>query len=223
MPWPRPQEAARRERIVKPDSSVRDPQGVEHHGAAGPRHLRQRPPRHGAGRPLGALHRPGLRARGAARARRDHPRHAGAGEEPRDAPHRLDPTATRRGSQDGVAGAPRQRLRGFRGPGLGRPVADRRHGRRGARPRRALPLPRALRARPRFVRADRRRRPGTRVRHRDRPRLQRLAEGLLRPRARPDVRRGHGGAARRRRAPSRRLGAAWRSSASRRSSCRRRR
>jgi len=32
---------------------------------------------------------------GAARTLRDHARHAGAGEEPRDAAHRLDPTATR--------------------------------------------------------------------------------------------------------------------------------
>ena len=146
-----------------------------------------------------------------ARAVRDHARHAGAGEEPRDAPHGRDPPAAGRGPQDGLAEAPRQRLRGIGGPGLGRAVADRRHGRRGPRPGGAVPLPRAVRARPRLVRADRRRRAGARVRHGHRPRLQRLAEGLLRPRSRPHVRCGHGGGPRRRR--RRRRGAALRGGA----------
>ena len=73
----------------------------------------------------------------------------------------------------------------------------RRHGRRGTRPRRALPVARLVRPRHRFVRADRRRRTGARVRNGHRPRLQRLAQGLLRSRPRPDVRRRDGRAPRR--------------------------
>ena len=68
-----------------------------------------------------------------------------------------------------------------------------------------------VRPRPRFVRADRRRRTGARVRNRHRPRLQRLAQGLLRSRPGPDVRRRDGGAPRRlrrgRRGPAVRGGA----------------
>ena len=186
-----------RERIVIPDSSVREPRGVQSHGVARPRHLRQRPARHGAAGPVGALHRSGLRPRGTERALRDPARHAGAGQEPRDAAHGSDPSAARRGPQDGLAEAPRQRLRGVGGPGLGRPVTGRCHGRRGPRHGRALPLPRAVRPRARFDRADRLGRAGARVRHGDRPGLQRLVEGLLRPRAGPHVRGGHGGGARR--------------------------
>ena len=84
-----------------------------------------------------------------------------------------------------------------RGEGLGPAVADRRHGRRGARPGRALPIAWPVRPRHRLVRADRRRRAGARVRERHRPRLQRLAQGLLRSRPGPDVRCRDGGAARR--------------------------
>ena len=69
-------------------------------------------------------------------------------------------------------------------------------------------------------RADRPRRARAGVRHRHRPCVQRLDEGLLRRRARPHVRRGHGRAARRRRRGRSRRVAAWRSSASRRSSSR---
>ena len=141
-----------------------------------------------------------------------HPRHAGAGQEPHDAPDGRHPPAASRGAQDRLAAAPRQCLRRLGSTGLGRPVAGRCHGRRGARPRRPLPLPRPLRARPRLVRADRQRRARARVRHRHRPGLQRLDEGLLRLRARPHVRCGHGGGPRRRAAPSRRPGAASRSS-----------
>ena len=198
-PGRRPRGPAGRERIVKPDSSVRDPGGQEFMG------LRDHVI---CDSDLHVMEPPDLWERyidpayahaAPARAVRDHARHAGAGEEPRDAADGLDPAAAGRGSQDRLEGRARDRLRGVRGPGLGPPVTDRRHGRGGARPGRAVPVPRAVRARPRLVRADRRRRPGARVRHCDRPRLQRLAQGLLRPRPRPHVRVGHGGGARRRR------------------------
>ena len=70
-----------------------------------------------------------------------------------------------------------------RGGGVERRVAGGGDGRRGSRHGRALPVARAVRARARQRRADRRRRPRAGVRHRHRPGVQRLDEGLLRRRA----------------------------------------
>ena len=169
-----------------------------HRGAEGPRDRRQRPPRDGAGRPLAALHRAGVRPRRADRPHRAHARHAGAGEEPHDAAPRRGAAAADRRPQDRLAGRARVGLRRRRGQRLGRGVDDPGHGRRGPRPRRDVPEPRPVRPRPRLRRAHRVRRPRAGLRHRHRPGLQRLAGRLLQGVTRAHVRRRHGRAARRR-------------------------
>ena len=106
----------------------------------------------------------------------------------------------RRGSQDRLAGGARQRVRRVGGRGLGR-----RSRRSAAMDAEGLDMAVLYPSRGLFVlgldsvEQIGHRRPRARVRHRDRTRVQRLDEGLLRRRARPHVRRGHGRAARRRR------------------------
>ena len=100
-------------------------------------------------------------------------------------------------------------------------LAARGDGRRGPRPRGAVPDPRPLRARPRHAADDRASTASSRaLRRRDRARLQRLAARLLQGAPGALLRRRHGGAARRRPRRSPRRGAASSSSASRRSSSR---
>ncbi len=158
------------------------------HGLAGPRHLRQRPPCDGAPRSVGALHRSRVRARGTPGPVRDPAGHAGPGEEPRRSPARSHPSVARRRPEDRVAGTARHGVRRVRGQRLGRPIADRRDGRRRPRSRRALSIAWAVRPGHRLRRPDRLRRSRAGVRHGHRPGLQRLAQGLLRSRAGPHVR-----------------------------------
>ena len=81
------------------------------------------------------------------------------------------------------------------GPGVHRAG----HGRRGPRPGRDVPEPRAVRARPRLRRPHRQRRPRAGLRVGDRAGLQRLAGRLLQGVAGADVRRRDGRPARHRR------------------------
>ncbi len=214
-PWPTTYSSVQHK--LSPRNAFRGPDG-----APRPRDLRQRSARDGAARSLGALHRSGLRPRRARGLSEMPARHAGAGEEPRDAAARV--RSGRRASTGARPGGSQEHDNVYaesEARGLGRRLPDRRHGRRGPRPRRAVPVARAVRARPRLGRADRRRRARAGVRHRHRPGLQRLDEGLLRPRAGPHVRRRDGRAPRRERRGRGGPPLRARSSASRRSSCRR--
>ena len=168
-------------------------------GAQGQCDRRQRSARDGAGRPVAALHAPGVRPRGADRAHRAGARHAGAGEEPHAAAHRARAAAEGRRPQDRVARGARRRLRRPGGLRLGPGVHRAGHGHRGPRPGRDVPEPRAVRARPRLRRPRRQRRPRAGLRVRDRAWLQRLAGRLLQGVAGADVRRRDGRPARHRR------------------------
>ena len=130
--------------------------------------------------------------------RRDPARHAGAGQEPRDAAHGRHVPDARRGPQDGLAEAPRQRLRRVRGAGLGRAS------------RRSTPwTPRAstwpCSSRPAGCSSSASTRPSRSARDGLEPEFATAIarayndwlQGLLRPRPGPHVRRRHGGAARR--------------------------
>ena len=184
--------------VQRADSSVRDSDGEvgRRHGAPRPRHLRQRSARDGAAGPVGALHRPGVRPRRAEGALARSRATCGCGSRTtrccgsaRPRPQHVDGRKTGwREEHDDVyadvrgqrAGTPQSQIDAMDAEGLDLAVL--------------FPSPRPVRARPRLGRADRHRRPRAGVRHRHRPGLQRLAEGLLRPRARPHVRRRHGGA-----------------------------
>ena len=137
----------------------------------------QRHARHGAPRPLGALHRRRVAACGAGRAQRAPPGHAGTGQGPQPHPHGPGEAELRR---DGGVEA-----RGGRGAGtvgvapVGPGVAAGGDGRGGRRRRGAVPEPRAVRPRARLDRARRPRWARTRAGDRDRPCLQRLDGRLL--------------------------------------------
>ena len=132
----------------------------------------------------------------------DAPRHAGAGEEPHPAPDGQRPARNVEGRRAGWRPEHDDVYADSQARGWDAAVAGRRDGRRGTRPRRALPVPWAVRARHRLVEQIGGDGLEPDYRDGDRPRLQRLAEGLLRPRARPHVRRGNGGRPRRRAARS---------------------